>query len=256
MIKNNKLALSSLTAAMFAVSAGAFAHTSIRDKATEGTTSYNYLNIGHGCTDINGNKIPVIAQSVVFPTDVDAVATREKDNKVVALSDIIDQGSLAGLISAIQDKNIFTTQDTITDVNGNVIGFYGKDGSLQTNLRGLLPFRFNSVTFKTNTCTAGLYVKAAVADICVATFPPTPETANLWIPNATTNFGADLDGIGSAPTLTINRTSTVPETNMNGTSCRWTDSTGASRLGWYVTVTPSTTQVDRDLQIPGYWPAP
>ena len=46
---------------------GAMAHTTLQAQATEATTSYNNVVIGHGCT-VGGASVPVIAQSVVFPT--------------------------------------------------------------------------------------------------------------------------------------------------------------------------------------------
>ena len=54
--------------AMLAAVSNAFAHTTVRSQATESTTEDNALKIGHGCSTAAGDKRPVIAQSVVFPT--------------------------------------------------------------------------------------------------------------------------------------------------------------------------------------------
>lgn len=253
-----KLALSSLMAALCGTSLGVLAHTTVRDQATEGTTSYNALQIGHTCAvetnkvGADGNpitkQIPIIAQSVVFPT-MNPIVTRPDPNDAtktipVNLSDVIsDATGLAGKADLVQDKNIFASQNEVYDSTGtNLIGFNATRGNLQTNLRGLVPFRFTPPTFvasDANHCAKRLLVKIAIADICKKTFPPKPGTANLWIPGVTTTFThADIDGVGAPATLTINRKNALDP---------------ACGEGYDVTVTPSSEDVDAHLPIKGYW---
>src|SRR5262245_38118187 len=63
-----KKVLHVVAAALLAVGSTAFAHTTIRSQATEGVTDDNALKIGHTCETPDGDHIPIIAQSVVFPT--------------------------------------------------------------------------------------------------------------------------------------------------------------------------------------------
>ncbi len=68
MIKRS--AIYSLTIAVYAAGQAVYAHTGVRDQATEGTTSYNGFTITHGCgsdTDPTLPTLPVIGQSAVVP---------------------------------------------------------------------------------------------------------------------------------------------------------------------------------------------
>ncbi|MGH8582007.1 MAG: hypothetical protein ACREWG_04305 [Gammaproteobacteria bacterium] len=65
----NRSAIYSLTIAVYAAGQSVFAHTGVRDQATEGKTSYNGFTIPHGCR-LNSTVpliLPVIGQSAVFP---------------------------------------------------------------------------------------------------------------------------------------------------------------------------------------------
>lgn len=238
-----------------------FAHTSFKDQATEGTTAYNALQIGHTCTNEAKKQFPVIAQSVVFPTANPTVMrsriTNATTNPVTTEEtpttleeEITDTAGLANKADLVQDRNIFSQQNETYDANGALIGFYGTKGNLANNLRGLVPFRFSPVTFKATSCAKRMLVKVAVADICKRTFPPSPGTANVWIPTTTTKFSnSALDGIGSPATLTINRNLSKnplpPGCPVNA------DSTATP--GYDVVVTPSKEDIDAHLPIPGYW---
>lgn len=244
-----------LAAALYSLGQGAFAHTTVKDQATEGTTAYNALQIGHGCTKPNGKNLPIIAESVVLPT-VNPVALRTDPNDAtktipVNLADVIsDAQLLAGKVDLVQDRNVFKKQNEIYDASGaNVIGFYATNGNLQTNLRGLVPFRFTPPTFipsDAGHCAKRLLIKIAIADICVKdVFPPQEGTANLWIPNATAKFpDGNIDGSspnyhgGGAATLTVNRKGALDP---------------ACGAGYDVTVWPSDEDVDANLPIKGYW---
>lgn len=242
MINSKKLAIGFIAAAMCIAGKDVFAHTTIKDKLTD-AGGYTALVIGHGCTDpLTGAKSPVTAQSVVFPT-VNPVLTRSDGGSISSLSQVITSAlGLAGLPSLVQDNNIFAKQNVKTDSKGNSIGFVGKNGNLQTNLRGLVPFRFGAVTFVASSCAKSMIVKLAVADICSNTFPPQNGTANLWIPSTTSKFtDSSIDGVGSASAaLTITRNLV---TNPMPVYCG---------NGYDVTVAPSNADVDANLPI-GPW---
>jgi hypothetical protein len=227
----------------------ALAHTTVKNQMTEGVRDDNALRIGHGCFDESGQAHAVIAQSVVFPTEAPVLTPSEPNEVVNDLSEVIEQGSLAGLIALIQDRSIFTKQAEKTDANGNVVGFHGTHGDLDPTLAGRVPFQFTPPNFVPESCVTKLLIKVAIADVCKRRLPNLrPERVNLWIPadasRIATEAGANgVEGIGSAATLTVNRNvlaNPLPE------SC------GA---GFTLTVTPSAAQVDRDLPIPRHWPA-
>lgn len=227
-----------------ALASSADAHTTVKAQAIEGVREDNALRIGHGC---EGNR-GIVAQSVVFPTDAPDVTTSSPGITIASLSDVIVQGSLAGLAQSIQDRNIFALQDEKVDANGNVVGFHARAGHLRPNLVGRVPFQFSAPTFVAGSCAKRLLVQIAIADICSAR-PPVfdPTKLNLWIPDNGSRFAvegaaAGVEEIGGAATLIVNR---------NLASNPLPSACGA---GYDVTITPSAAQVDRDLPIPSYWP--
>ena len=226
------------------------AHTTVRDQATEGKTTYNALQIGHGCANpATGRNLPVTAESVVFPT-VNPIVTRSDGTATTLEAEVTDTSAhahdplivgLTGKASLVQDRNVFKHQNEIYDANGNVIGFYSTRGNLQTNLIGLVPFRFKALKILPTSCAKRVLVKIAIADICKRTFPPRPGTANLWIPATTAQFtDSNIDGIGAPATLTINRDPANPLDPACGE-------------GYDVIITPSNEDVDAHLPIKGYW---
>ncbi|WP_144289809.1 hypothetical protein [Ideonella sp. A 288] len=232
--KFSSLALAATTAAI-ALTLGlqARAHTTAQVQASEGTTTYNNLVIGHGCTLANGTKLPVIAQSVVFPTvnpKFTTTGTFAGNPAVVSIT------SVANLAQLIQSKDIFSKQKEKTNAAGNVIGFESTEGSLEPSLHGLVPFRTAGVSFPADSCATKLVVQVAVADICQKL-----GAKNLWIPSVTTKYSDPaVDGIGSPASLTFNRDLAK---NPLPAAC------GA---GYFVTVTPSAEDVDANLKIDGY----
>jgi hypothetical protein len=235
-----------LTWALGFSGSSALAHTTIKSQVTEGVRDDNALRIGHGCEE---NQNEVIAQSVVFPTDAPGITSSDPSVQIGDLSEVIAQGSLAGLVGAIQDRSIFLRQDEIVDSLGNVIGFNARYGRLQVDLAGRVPFTFTAPNFVEESCAKRLLIQVAIADICQLGAPAIlPAKVNLWIPDNGSTFATQgaangVDGIGAPATLIVNRNLT---TNPLGASC-----TGG---GFDVTVTPSAAQVDRDLPIPRFWP--
>lgn len=274
-----KLASCSVLTALAAGASIAHAHTTIQNTLTTSSSTYSNLVIGHGCTDAQGKKWPVVAQSVVFPT-VNPHFFRSTDlvNEATDITlgdnfgtpakaavpesgtpgtpgykaaqpakDAVDTTTLANIFQLIQNKDIFKFQREKTDAQGNVIGFEGWGGRLDPTLYGLVPFRATNVVFKPESCINNLIVKVAVADICRMPFPPKDGTANLWMPNTTTKFAVALDGTstqkfaGSPATFTFPRPASVP---LDANTC------GA---GFDLLVYPSDEDVDANLPMQKRW---
>lgn len=237
-----------VAAAWLAVASTTFAHTTVRDQATEGVTADNALRIGHTCTVAGGYAMPVVAQSVVFPT-VAPILTASNGAPLTNLSQVIVQGSLAGLVSVIQDRSIFQAQQVKLDSNGNRIGYSGTRGTMDPALVGRSPFQFAAPRFVAASCASRLLIRIAIADICVAQRGTSLEagTANLWIPDNGSAYAAraraylNAEGVGAPATLIVNRNLA---TNPLPAEC------GA---GYDVTVTPSPQDVNANLPIPGVW---
>lgn len=235
-LSRNAISTQIAAISLLVAGASASAHTTIQSQATEATTTYNNLVIGHGCTLADGTKLPVIAQSVVFPT-IDPVVT-VSDGKWAGSNEVLTISSLAGIPRFIQSKDVFNKQSVKTDSKGNVIGFSSTEGSLDTGMIGLVPFRTGGIAFKAESCIKRLLIKVAIADICEKN-----KTYNLWIPNATPKFSNPLaHGLGAPATLTINRDLTKnpfkAESNCGN--------------GYDITITPSNRDIDANLPIPGY----
>jgi hypothetical protein len=240
---NKKLFI--LPIAVLLVSNVAVAHTTFRATALEGNTQDNVLTINHGCESSAGDK-SVVAQSVVLPGESGDISASD-GSTITSVAEILEQGTLAGLVSLVQDRSIFLTQNEKTDVNGEVVGFHGKNGILSTELHGRVPMITNGVTFLADSCVSRLRVEAAVADICV-TSKPTIQAGkvNLWIPDngstyATLGAAAGVEGVGDPARLTINRDLTA---NPLSAAC------GA---GITVTITPTAADINTKLGIPGLW---
>jgi hypothetical protein len=225
----------------------AFAHDGIKSTALEGTSEDNAVTMGHGCEQANGTVKPIIAQSVVFPSD-SPILTTSDGSTIADLSEVIDQGSIAGLANLIQSRDIFLVQKEKHDANGNVTGFYGKTGLLDVEALGRVPFAFTSPNFASTSCAKKLDIVVAVADICVATNPKIRAgKVNLWIPDNGSTYAIQgnangVEGIGhETPTLQVNRDLAA---NPLDPSCG---------EGIDVTVTPSAADINANLGIAGYW---
>jgi hypothetical protein len=228
----------------------ALAHTTVRSQGTESVTEDNALRVGHGCTAPDGATVPVIAQSVVFPTATPDLSASDS-SPVASLDAVIEQGTIAGLGRAIQDKGIFRTQQVKRDALGNVTGFSGTNGSLDVATLGRVPFQFAGPKFVATSCAKRLLVRIAIADVCIIGTGLADSVkegkVNLWIPDNGSAFSVagkaqNVDGIGAPATLTINRNLA---TNPLPASCG---------PGIDVTVAPSAADVTANLPIPGVWP--
>lgn len=211
----------------------ALAHTTVQSQVSEGTTAYNNLVIGHGCTLANGTKLPVIAQSVLFPT---VNPTYKATAAVTGNPAVVSISNFANIPQLIQDRNVFSKQKEKTNAAGNVIGFEGTEGSLDPTLHGLVPFRTAGVSFPADSCATKLVVQVAIADICQKN-----GAKNLWIPALTAKYAdPTVDGIGAPASLTFNRDLVK---NPLPASCG---------SGYTFTVIPSAEDVDANLKLDGY----
>jgi hypothetical protein len=232
-----------LAAVFCAAVPSALAHTTVQSVSTEGVRADNALRIGHGC-----GERPVLAQSVVFPTDAPQISTNDPSVVITDLGQVMAPSSIVGLFGLIQSRDIFAVQSAKLDANQETIGFTGTLGYLAPHLRGRVPFDATAPSFVEDSCATSLRVEIAIADICGFASPTIqPSKVNLWIPNngsqfATLGAANGIDGVGSPARWTINRnlaTNPLPDT-CNG-------------VGHSVTITPSPQQIDRDLPIGHLW---
>jgi len=222
-----------VAAALLAAGVAVQAHTTIQVQAPEGQATYNNIVIGHGCTAADGSKLPVIAQSVLFPTVrpvYSITGTMAGNPAVVSIS------SFANIAQLIQSKHLFNKQKEKLNASGQVIGFENTEGAVEPTLHGLVPFRTAGITFPADSCATKLVVRVAVADICQKN-----GLKNLWIPALTAKYAdPNVDGIGSPASLTFNRDLAK---NPLQASC------GA---GYTFSVAPSAEDVDANLKLDGY----
>ena len=96
--------------ALLLAAGAAAAHTTVRSQATESVTEDNALRIGHGCETPDGANLPVVMQSVVFPT-VSPELSASDGSAVAGLAVVIEQGTLAlaggpGIYGQIHDMSV------------------------------------------------------------------------------------------------------------------------------------------------------
>ncbi len=257
MTYSKALAVWTLAAASFFASQGALAHTVIRDKATENTTLYTAAVITHGCAGgHDAATIPVIAQSIVFPNNVDSILTRLDTQAPVQLSDVIEGQAPVLQISPAygQDKSVFKRQKKIIDPNvlvgahsvPNARAFQYWKGKLRTDAQGYIPFSVSGIAFKASSCAKSLAVRIAIANWCTTSQSPDEDNrADIWIGRTTPLFNDDgVTSIGFWPALTINR-----DLSKNPLPPACGD-------GYDVAIEPSDADIDANLPIKGYWPKP
>ena len=247
-----KVALYSLTGAILAASQSVFAHTRLQtpvideNSAAHGS-NYNNEVIGHGCTTASGDRINVVGTVVVFPDGVDSTLTVDGEASEQTLIDFVS--NWGSPVQLIQNKDVFEIQDEITDPLGNVVGYWaGSAEGLKHNLTGVIPFRTSGVIIEPTSCAKSVTFRIAIADICRVTAASdfSTENLNLWTPAVGSSFEIeDSSGYDSPATLTVNRTSDMPEACGDGVD---------------VVVTPSAAQLDRDFPVVidgvQVWPAP
>lgn len=257
-----KLTAYSLATVILGAGQMAYAHTGVKDQATEGKSLYTAFTIGHGCgSAANSTQIPVKAQSVLFPNAADSVAHQlnadGSDASVINLADHI-VGVTGGLTNlgpkAIMDKGLFSNiQSIIPDPATNVVrGIRFSGGKLPTDMIGLPQFRVSGVSFQKTSCAKSLKVRIAIANFC-STVKSTgaDRRVDMWMGHMTALFndpGVMPEGFNAKPywpTLTVNRdlvANPLPGTCTGG--------------GFDIAVEPSDADIDANLPLPGFWPAP
>lgn len=162
-----KLTLCSLAALLAA--GQAFAHTGVRDQATEGTASYNGFTITHGCGgDAGTDAYPVIGQVALFPFGDNAV-WKDAAGTVIQVggngNGTITAASLALAPTAYAGfSSPFVTTQEIVDDLGNVQAILWKDGAMEPKLNAVTPFKVTAPTIVDN-CTR-LRIRVGVINYC------------------------------------------------------------------------------------------
>jgi hypothetical protein len=156
-------------AAVFAAGQ-AFAHTGVRDQATEGTASYNGFTIGHGCgaggdTD---DEYPVLGQAALFPFGANAVWKRA-DGTVLQEggngNGTISSNTLSLAVTGYDSfSSPFTTSQEIVDDAGVVQALLWKDGAMTPKMNAITPFKISPPTIIDN-CTT-LKIRIGVINYC------------------------------------------------------------------------------------------
>lgn len=257
-IITKKLGVSLVAGSILLASQMAIAHTRLQtpvidENSARHGSNYNNEVIAHGCRDVvTGNAdIDTFATIVVFPDGVDSTITVGEEPSDKTLIDFVT--NWGSPVQKIHSKSIFTVEDEIKDPLGNVVGYWAADfidDGLQGGLTGVVPFRTSGVVIEPTSCAKSVKFIVAIADICIPTKVSNfnDSTIMLWTPAVGSIFDGteDLNGYNSPASLTVNRTSEMPE---------------ACGEGVDVVVTPSAAQLNRDMTIEGdngiqIWPLP
>lgn len=249
-----KMTLCSLATVICGAGQLAYAHTGVKDNATEGERLYTAFTITHGCNNNEGTEKlqKVVAQSALFPNNEDSQAfmiNADGTETPINLADHIEDAS-GGLPTLspgmVQDKNVFKKQQEITDANGRVRAIHFASGSLDTTAVGVIPFRVSGLTFKEASCAKSLLVRIPVANYCNKTKNTDKDNrSDIWIGHTTPLFSDigvlphDSETSPFWPTLTVERT---------------TANTCAEADQFDIAVQPSDADIDNYLPIKGYWP--
>lgn len=155
-------------AALF-VASQAFAHTGVRDTATEGASSYNAFTITHGCGgEDSPQSYPVIGQSALFPFGDNAVWRDQTGTKIQEGgngNDTISSATLALSVAGIEGGSLFKSYQEIVDDLGNVQGLLWADGVMPPNMNALTQFKVTAPTIS-NPCVGNLKVRIGVINYC------------------------------------------------------------------------------------------
>ena len=218
-----------------------------RDEIEGSSGVLNHIRISHGCNDRT-----VKAMGVVFPNGLDSVATDKSNGEEVDLQNHITGASIA--VKPVQDDNVFekirVKDGSINNVgNGASLGIraiHYKNGRLQHNNIGHIPFDAAFPSFNANSCVGSLQVNIAIANYCTPS-RKNDNRADVWIGHLTPKF--DDPGVvvqsppGFWPQLTVVRDL---ENNPLPSNC--------PAGGIHLAVTPTSHEIDTHLPIRGFWP--
>lgn len=232
-------------ALLMGVSHSAFSHTRLETPTVaEGVRVTNNVVIGHSC----GDGKSTIASTVVFPDGVDSII---KVNGAPT-TDTIDAyvTNYGNLYQKILDHSVYASEDEKKDANGNVVGFWVKDGKMPEGYTVYLPFRAGAMFIEPSSCARSVKVVLGIADICkvtsIANFAD--GVLETWTPAVGSSYdGVGLGGYDSPATLTVVRDAT---NNPLDAACG---------DGLDVEIVPSAAQLNRDMPIKSssgkqYWP--
>lgn len=153
-------------------SSQAFAHTGVRDQATEGTGSYNAFTLTHGCSNSGeggapAQQYPVLGQAAVVPHGANAV-WRNKAGDVIQVggngNGAITSPTLSLGLAGIAGGTPFATLNEIVD-SSVVQGLLWKDGVMAPNMYSVMPFRVGVPTIVDN-CVEKLNIRMGVINYC------------------------------------------------------------------------------------------
>lgn len=243
------LTVSLLAAGVVLASQGVLAHSNLVTRTVEeGNTIYNSVAITHGCGDESG-EYPVIANSVVFPDGTDStIKVEDANGEPVTAGALTDYVSGALAVRHVVTRDAFEKNAQAHGRNEEQVGVHSWKGFIPAHDSiGLVNMRITGVQVNDLSCAKTVKFEVAVADICkitnVAGFA-NPANVNFWTPIVGSNFDR-ADGENEPTSLTITRTTPMPETDEAGNACG---------EGLSVTVTPSAAQLNHDMPIPGVWP--
>jgi hypothetical protein len=256
-----KLAMRSLsTAAMAAVSQGAFAHTRLQiPTILEGSRVYNNEVIGHGCHNsiTNSNSTPVMGTSVVFPDATATVTSRPAGSASSVAStpagNVTDYiaGAGEGYSKKVYSKDVFSDEGQKYNPSGNAVGYWTGGGSLPgINYTGLIPFKTDAIIIKPESCAKTVTFVVAIADVCTLTNVSgfSDETVNLWTPAVGSNFdGPGLHGYNSPATLKVVRNTTGTPATLTTAAVAANPLPASCGEGLDITVIPTAEQINRDM---------
>jgi hypothetical protein len=226
--------------------------TSTLSSADTAATSWNAINITHGCGDVAGTtKKDVIALSILFP--VAATADDFKANILVSKSvgtaaAVVDSSydsssdfdfgtTPTPTLTAITAGNLFPNTIPIA-VTGKIVGFQswlgkpnvGGSPILETatddkgaivNTTGSGIFGLSKVVFKSDSCVKTLKLYAASVNWCESGKKSFQSKTRLdaWVELPGTVFGetSDITDVAHPPKLTINRD--LDKTKITATDC-------------------------------------
>lgn len=245
----SKIAVFTLTTGALVLCQSALAHTRLQTSTVvEGTRVYNNAVIGHGCT-IEGSSqhAKVIANSIVFPDGRDSTITINGQPAPGVTDDYIAWG---GKISHIRSRDVFENSGAKWAGNGaGVVGSHSWKGSLPGDGNiGMVPLRIDGAFINPTSCAQSVTFRVAIADICKVTKPAgmNETTVNLWTPAVGSRFDGPqgTHAYNSPATFKITRDL---QAHPLPASC--------GGIGTDVVISPSAAQLNRNMPIPGLWPA-
>ena len=200
----------------------------------ENKKDYDFVQTSHGCFADTSfaklNRVPVVATSVVFPTDPNSIvetfpssaktpsgygnpfATDGSQNIKGTQSSldahfkwtdhtgaVASLASISNILTPMPNTAVFPKWVRKTDTLGNPVGFATYGGKLDPFSTGAYPIALGGISFAPTSCAQKLVIRVAIADVCKRNaFPPgkSDGEANVWINHTTAKFpNSNLDGI-------------------------------------------------------------